>query len=205
MGRADVSLKYLFDKHPKRYKLELTSNEGRSETKSYGHLDVVLRWRYNPDLPVNFELAEDGAEGDDDDDEDNEPPPVEVSEEAKEKAAAEAKKALENAENSTKVLSGDYTLYVHMIEARDLKAKDVSGTSDPVVYVEFLGKTVNTAIVPKTLSPVWDDSFIMRYVYYIRAAKQKNFYLTPNPCILITDMLFFICIYVCLACNKRLI
>jgi len=162
MGRADVSLKYLFDKAPKRYKLELTSNEGRSETKSYGHLDVVVRWRYNPDLPVNFELAEDGADGGDDDDEDGEPPPVEVSEEAKAKAAEEAKKALENAENSTKVVSGDYTLYVHVIEARDLKAKDVSGTSDPVVYVEFLGKQVNTAIVPKTLSPVWDDSFIMR-------------------------------------------
>lgn len=48
---------------------------------------------------------------------------------------------------------------MHIIEARELKAKDDCGTSDPVVYIEAFDKKVNTAIIPKTLNPVFDDSF----------------------------------------------
>jgi hypothetical protein len=168
MGRADVGLKYLGDKQPQRFRLELTNQDGNVEATPFGHLDVVVRWRFNPNLPLNFELVEDNDAkangGSEEESDDGEDPVGEESEEAKAKAAEDAKKALESAENSTKVVSGDYTLYVHVIEARDLKAKDLSGTSDPVVYVEFLDKKVNTAIVPATLSPVWDDSFTLRSV-----------------------------------------
>ena len=38
--------------------------------------------------------------------------------------------------------------------------QDLAGTSDPVVYVDCLGQPpVNTAIVPQTLNPIFDDSF----------------------------------------------
>ena len=52
-------------------------------------------------------------------------------------------------------------VYVHVMECRELKAKDLNGTSDPVVYVECFGHKVNTAIVGKTLNPVFDDSFTL--------------------------------------------
>ena len=58
------------------------------------------------------------------------------------------------------MVSGDYVIFIHVIECRELKGKDLSGSSDPVVYVQcFDAAPVNTAIAPATLNPVFDDSF----------------------------------------------
>jgi hypothetical protein len=45
------------------------------------------------------------------------------------------------------VKPGDYQIQVHIIEARDLKAENMDGTSDPVVYVECFGQKRNTIVV----------------------------------------------------------
>lgn len=36
---------------------------------------------------------------------------------------------------------------MHIIEARELKAENLDGTSDPVVYVECFGQKQNTIVV----------------------------------------------------------
>lgn len=52
---------------------------------------------------------------------------------------------------------------VHIVEARDLKAADSNGTSDPFVRVTFQGinsdnkKIHKTSVIKKTIAPVWDN------------------------------------------------
>jgi len=164
-GRAFVKLKILADKKPQRLVLELKNKKGENEGEPYGSVEVVLRWRFNEKLPLNLDVVEAGkakarraAKGDDGDSDDNNDD-VEESAEDKAKAAEDKAAALQNAENSCTVVSGDYMVYVHVIEARELKAKDAGGTSDPVVFVEAFGQKGHTQVVPKTLSPVFDDSF----------------------------------------------
>jgi hypothetical protein len=45
------------------------------------------------------------------------------------------------------IKSGDYQVQVHIIEARDLNAENMDGTSDPVVIVECFGQKRNTVVV----------------------------------------------------------
>ncbi|CAM9476635.1 unnamed protein product [Choristocarpus tenellus] len=46
---------------------------------------------------------------------------------------------------------------VHIIEATDLKGKDSSGTSDPVVYVTCLGITKHTRVRTSVNATVFDE------------------------------------------------
>uniref|UniRef100_K7FCC2 RAS protein activator like 1 n=1 Tax=Pelodiscus sinensis TaxID=13735 RepID=K7FCC2_PELSI len=48
-------------------------------------------------------------------------------------------------------------LHCHVIEARDLAPRDISGTSDPFVRVSYDGHTLETAIIKKTRFPHWDE------------------------------------------------
>jgi len=47
---------------------------------------------------------------------------------------------MELEERRSRIKPGDYQMQVHVIEARDLKAEDLQGTSDPVVFVYCMGK-----------------------------------------------------------------
>jgi Ca2+-dependent lipid-binding protein len=49
---------------------------------------------------------------------------------------------------------------VHIIEARELKAENMDGTSDPVVYVECFGQKQNTIVVKSVTSCVYDELLI---------------------------------------------
>ena len=49
---------------------------------------------------------------------------------------------------------------MHVIEVRDLKPEDMGGTSDPVVYVETMGKKQHTRIMKKQCSCVFDELFV---------------------------------------------
>ncbi|NWI31237.1 RASL1 protein, partial [Sula dactylatra] len=48
-------------------------------------------------------------------------------------------------------------LRCHLIEARDLAPRDLSGTSDPFVRVSCCGHTLETAVIKKTRFPHWDE------------------------------------------------
>ncbi|XP_030438202.1 rasGAP-activating-like protein 1 isoform X1 [Gopherus evgoodei] len=48
-------------------------------------------------------------------------------------------------------------LHCHVIEARDLAPRDISGTSDPFARVSWDGHALETAIIKKTRFPHWDE------------------------------------------------
>ncbi|XP_067406367.1 rasGAP-activating-like protein 1 [Emydura macquarii macquarii] len=48
-------------------------------------------------------------------------------------------------------------LHCHVMEARDLAPRDISGTSDPFVRVSCDGHTLETAIIKKTRFPHWAE------------------------------------------------
>lgn len=50
-------------------------------------------------------------------------------------------------------------LTVHVVEARDLKAISMQGTSDPLVILEVEDQKIETNYKKNTLSPVWNESF----------------------------------------------
>lgn len=50
-------------------------------------------------------------------------------------------------------------LKCHLIEARDLAPRDISGTSDPFARLVFNNKTTETATIKKTRFPHWNEVF----------------------------------------------
>ena len=79
----------------------------------------------------------------------------------------QAEKALREAELSqqkqdlekfhTSIKRGEYQVQVHVIEARDLKGEDLSGSSDPVCYIEVLGQKKKTETKKNTVGYVEKD------------------------------------------------
>jgi hypothetical protein len=61
---------------------------------------------------------------------------------------------------SIDIKDGDYQVIVHVIEARELKAENLDGTSDPVVYIECFGQKRNTQVIKGVTSCVFDETFI---------------------------------------------
>ncbi|CBN80088.1 conserved unknown protein [Ectocarpus siliculosus] len=55
------------------------------------------------------------------------------------------------------VRPGDYQLQIHVIEVSDLKGKDSSGTSDPIVHASCLGTTKHTRVRKGVNSAVFDE------------------------------------------------
>ncbi|KDO24696.1 hypothetical protein SPRG_10230 [Saprolegnia parasitica CBS 223.65] len=184
MGQAKVSLEALGDMKPRTVTLDLLDKKFRKK-KDLGTLTVTLRWVYSANvtdvvasnkkkagdifskignaLMGNPDAGDDDEEGIDADAEDDAPKKsdeeLKKEQEEKEKAMQEEKKALED----INIQSGDYSVQVHVIEARDLVAKDATGTSDPVVYVSVLGQEQHTAVKKQTLSAVWDDTLIFNF------------------------------------------
>ena len=52
---------------------------------------------------------------------------------------------------------------MHIIEARDLKGEDLSGSSDPICYVKCLGQKQHTQVHKKTVGCVFDEVFFFQY------------------------------------------
>ncbi|XP_062446373.1 rasGAP-activating-like protein 1 [Rhea pennata] len=52
---------------------------------------------------------------------------------------------------------GPWVLQCHLIEARDLAPRDLSGTSDPFARVSCCGRTLETTVIKKTRFPHWDE------------------------------------------------
>jgi Ca2+-dependent lipid-binding protein len=51
-------------------------------------------------------------------------------------------------------------LYVKVLKARDLKAADKTGKSDPFVTVKRGSENCKTSVIDKTLNPIWNEVFI---------------------------------------------
>ncbi|KAG7387141.1 hypothetical protein PHYPSEUDO_014661 [Phytophthora pseudosyringae] len=77
-----------------------------------------------------------------------------VRREEQERAAAAAVAALKQ---------GDYQVQVHVIEARDLKGENLSGTSDPYCQVEIMGVSKKTSTKYDTLGCVFDEILFFNF------------------------------------------
>ena len=136
----------------------------RALSNTAGEIELMVQWVYNPLRKVKarqrtaknmfhvFASADSGTEDDGEEEPvDNDPKTKEEAESAA-KAVVEANSRLKAELGEIEVKSGDYQIQVHVIEARELKAKDLEGTSDPVTYVECFGERFSTAVKPKCLS-----------------------------------------------------
>ncbi|EQC29478.1 hypothetical protein SDRG_12726 [Saprolegnia diclina VS20] len=183
IGRAKVHMESLADGKKKTLDLDLCDKRFK-KVDGLGVLTVTLQWvhRANVNEIIESNKKKKGGifdkvknvmsapDAGDDDEEGLDPTAAkdvpkksddELKKEAeeKEKALQEEKKALED----INIKSGDYSIQVHVIEARDLVGKDATGTSDPVVFVDVLDQTQHTATKKQTLSAVWDDILIFNF------------------------------------------
>ncbi|KAG7392135.1 hypothetical protein PHYBOEH_006471 [Phytophthora boehmeriae] len=58
---------------------------------------------------------------------------------------------------------GDYQVQVHIIEARDLKGENLSGTSDPYCAVDIMGASKRTSTKYDTLGCVFDEVLFFQF------------------------------------------
>nr|XP_033811940.1 rasGAP-activating-like protein 1 isoform X1 [Geotrypetes seraphini] len=58
-------------------------------------------------------------------------------------------------------------LHCHVLEARDLAPRDISGTSDPFARVFCNNQTLETSIIKKTRFPHWDE--VLEFDLYLEA------------------------------------
>ena len=56
-------------------------------------------------------------------------------------------------------ISDNATLFITLLEAKDLKPMDYTGTSDPYVTFNVDGKKATSSYKPETLDPIWNEDF----------------------------------------------
>ncbi|RLN93202.1 hypothetical protein BBJ28_00021764 [Nothophytophthora sp. Chile5] len=95
---------------------------------------------------------------------------VDQEDETEEEFSARAKAARRREEQEREAAAaiaglkqGDYQVQVHIIEARDLKGENLSGTSDPYCQVEVLGVTRKTSTKYDTLGCVFDEILFFHF------------------------------------------
>jgi len=74
-----------------------------------------------------------------------------------EEESSEEIKTVEEVEQK-KLQKGDWMIQVHVIEARDLKARGSGGTNDPIVQVKCMEKKLVTEPQKKTQNPIFDET-----------------------------------------------
>ena len=190
IGRFTIPLELLSDKKPLRKWYTLLNKYGDHDEKKRGEVELQIQWRYNPNVAV--QLAEEKmktgkgftslfrAKEESDDEEQNEEDEkrivaLAVTDDKKAKEDAEERKKIEEdvrkQASEIEIKDGDYQIQVHIIEARDLKAENADGSSDPCVFVECFGKKQHTRVIKGQLNCVWDEMLI----FNLKAMSKETF------------------------------
>jgi len=186
MGRYSIPLGHFDDKKPVKKWYKLRNRTMVVDGVDRGEVEVMLHWKFSMEVLESIskkkeayekstlgklaafggKLAEfaggSGSESDpgSDDELDKitelERPQTEEEKEDQKKKEEEQRKVL----SDIQIKDGDYQIQVHIIEARDLKAENMDGTSDPVVFVECFGQKQNTIVINQVTSCVYDELLI---------------------------------------------
>ena len=74
-----------------------------------------------------------------------------------------AHRLVEDLKEEAVLKRGAYQFQLHAVEARDLRAKDVTGMSDPYVKVTVLGKVQKTRIIMQVTNCVFDETLFFNF------------------------------------------
>ncbi|KAJ8599790.1 hypothetical protein CTAYLR_004010 [Chrysophaeum taylorii] len=139
-----------------------------------GQLEIQMEFVYDkrqPPLNIFHRRREEEEEGrvvrEDDDDEEEERRALTAKEREEAEARREALSMMAgrvlDERLRPRMAPGDYQIQVHVIEARDLRAQDYGGTSDPYCRAKVLGKTKKTRVVKKVTSCVFDETLYFNF------------------------------------------
>jgi hypothetical protein len=189
MGRVYISLLEFADKRPRKQWFKLEGENG-ADGVNRGEIELMIHWKFDLQVSSElFKASQDAqssffgkisstvskgltqaitGEQDDTDMDESEDEVASADEsnvaavetpeekEEREKKEIEKRKELEDID----IKSGDYQIQVHIIEARDLKAENLDGTSDPICYIDCFGEKQNTGVKYSCTSCVYDELFI---------------------------------------------
>lgn len=190
MGRVILNLADYDDKKPVKKTFKLKNKTNEADGTQRGEIDLIIHWKFN--VKVKEELRQKqikyeastlgkmaalkdkigktiGTISDSEEEDDDEPEGATEKEAARPQTEEEKKKAAEEEAAKVKDLSdivikdGDYQVQVHIIECRDLKAENLDGTSDPVVYIDCMGQKQSTGVINGVTSCVFDELFIFNF------------------------------------------
>ena len=191
LGKCTLKLRDFADKRPRIIKCQLKNKNNEADSESRGEIELGFHWRFNVETQKKIvrtggltggkrgllsfnplsKLKEalthqDESENESDGDPSNEVPDEEEQTEAEKQKQKEEKEKIEaDLREKTKdieIKDGDYSCHIHLIEARDLKAENWDGTSDPVVYVECFGQKQNSQTIHGVTSCVYDEVLIFQ-------------------------------------------
>ena len=183
MGSVLIPLGQFLDKKPHKQWYPLLAEAGKNDGTKRGDIEIALRWGVNMNIFANPQkkgtnilsqatnfLGITSSAGDESAPEDEEDKEIEEynygDSKTPEESQEEALKRKKEEEDRAKLLdeihieSGDWQVMVHLIEARDLKAENLNGTSDPIVYVECFGQRQSTQVIYGQTSCVFDELLI---------------------------------------------
>jgi hypothetical protein len=197
LGNAIIPVSSLRDRKVKKKWFTLYDEYGNADGTDRGDLELALQWNHNAAISKDDMKKtarglvgktsqflskitgsqheesepedEDEAEAGDNDMEyeDEAPPMTDEEREDLRKAEEEKRDLLE----SIQIKDGDWQMMVHLIEARELKAENLDGTSDPIVYVEAFGQKQHTNVIYGQTSCVWDEVLI----FNMKGLKKEEF------------------------------
>ena len=148
----------------------VADTQGQTEERPLGTIRFGTYWIHDAEYAESHPKKEkkkgwfggdDESDVEEDEEEEDELQTKTEAEIKKEEEAAKAAKEQLEELQAFEVKSGDYQVQVHIIEVRELKAKDLEGTSDPLVEIECFGQKFCTEVKEKTLSAVFDELFIL--------------------------------------------
>ena len=185
IGKIVLPLNAFSDMTKIRKTYKLMSESGSTDTVERGEIELGIQWKFDAILANDLRLAKQKRDsslfgkitklgnkivGNEEDDETDEIDIADAVVEETRPQTEEEKKVKEEEEKTRKkelsdieIKSGDYQVLVHIIEARDLKAENYNGSSDPVVYIEALGQKQNTKVIQNAVNCVFDDLHIFNY------------------------------------------
>eukprot|EP00981_Chlorochromonas_danica_P000154 scaffold46_cov196-Ochromonas_danica.AAC.4 len=189
LGQLAIPLDSFVDKKPVKQWYKLLNKQYEDDGTDRGEVELMICWKYSIAIEqealeiqkkndakiinrvknvahtaTNFLGITEGSDDEidpsemDNEEKEGEQKREQTAEEKEEEAKKqeEKKKELESIE----IKAGDYQVQVHVIEARELKAENYNGTSDPIVFVECFNQKRNTQVIKNVTSCVYDELFI---------------------------------------------